>query len=111
MEKISFIFRLKLNQGPGNVLMSFADADSDSDNETPETNQGRSEFLQQVLADHPSWIKTATVITKDGVSLRLLHIASSSTVISYDEKTTEKFYLPLTSPIVRNAQWMNGTDK
>ena len=88
--------------------MSFADADSDSDNETPETNRGRSEFLQQVLADHPSWIKTATVITNDGVSLRLLHIASSTTVISYDEKTTEKFYLPLTSPIVRNAQWVTS---
>ena len=91
--------------------MSFADSD-DSDTETADADQhGRTEFLDQVLTEHPEWIRTATVTTKEGQILRLIHIESSSAIISYDETTREKFYLPLESPIVKGAKWVNGADK
>jgi len=91
----------------------FADSDNDEDNNPTHTAEDPADlslFIENTLKEHPEWIKTATVSTVEQGTLRLIHVASSSTVVGYTA-TQDKFYFPLDSPIVEAAQWVHYPPK
>ena len=89
---------------------NFAGSDNEENTQESDTPTSNTHlFIAQTLLEHPEWVKTATVLSPESGTLRLIHIASSSTVVGYNSNN-EKFYFPLDSPLVSGAKWVNGSD-
>ena len=68
--------------------------------------------VEDILARHPDWCKTATVPSPagGGAFVRLIYVRAASSVVCYDPATRETFFLPLDAELVRDAAWVVAGD-
>ena len=68
--------------------------------------------LQEIIARHPDWCKTATVPSPsgEGTDVRLIYVRAASSVVCYDPSSRQTTFLPLDSDIVKNASWVSAGD-